>query len=513
MPRVELGFFIVQGYISGMLCYKNKKLYMVAAGIMVVLAGCATEEIISEQYEPDASYEEYVRAMHELGMSNSRIGAAWVASGELEGAEPVIAATPFQERRFLDPREPQAVFYLVEGMRGHRLDIAVNGPSGSAYFLDAYRLPAEYRPRIDSGQGNWQDVPWQRGEAEQAASAGGVQHGESELSFEPRQHRFYLIRLQPQLLEGGEFTIRITADAALAWPVPGTSHEDIWSVFGAPRDGGVRIHHGVDIFAPRHTPLVTISEESYIRTVGQRDRGGNTVSITDRQRDLMLYYAHLEDQEHDIEGQTVPSGTRVGTMGNTGNAMTTPPHLHIGIYEGSWRRPLDPWYFIVPLNTDPPGIAELPAALGEYARIVPASADIIAYPAQTSSTLPSPAVTDGRGDGLPESAYPVTSFPAGPALAARLANGTPVRLTGVLGGYAHVTVPDGIRGYLPVQALGSLQQTGERTIEQETMITERVGGSFLPVAVAQAGDVVRDLGGYSSFRLVETSDGQRGWIQ
>ncbi len=31
-------------------------------------------------------------------------------------------------------------------------------------------------------------------------------------------------------------------------------------------------------------------------------------------------------------GDVVAPGTPLGTVGNTGNARTTPPHLHYGIY-------------------------------------------------------------------------------------------------------------------------------------------------------------------------------------
>ncbi|RYZ28641.1 MAG: M23 family metallopeptidase, partial [Chitinophagaceae bacterium] len=44
-----------------------------------------------------------------------------------------------------------------------------------------------------------------------------------------------------------------------------------------------------------------------------------------------LYYAHLDEQLV-REGQTVKKGEVVGLVGNTGNAKTTPPHLHFGIY-------------------------------------------------------------------------------------------------------------------------------------------------------------------------------------
>ena len=34
------------------------------------------------------------------------------------------------------------------------------------------------------------------------------------------------------------------------------------------------------------------------------------------------------------EGQSVTSETLLGYVGNTGNAETTPPHLHLGVYPG-----------------------------------------------------------------------------------------------------------------------------------------------------------------------------------
>ncbi|AFG37341.1 M23 family metallopeptidase [Spirochaeta africana] len=478
----------------------------------VLIAGCATDEVIPERFEPDASYREYLRAMTELGMKDSRIGAAWAAAGEPESASPVRAATPFEERRFLDPREPQALFYLVEGVRGHRLDVHIDGPADAGYFVDVFRLPEEYRPAAAGGAQD-EPHPWAEGLHEEAASAGGVQHGSSHVYFEPRRHRYYLVRIQPRVLEGGEFTIQIIADAALAWPVPGTDHTAIWSPFGAPRDGGVRVHHGVDIFAPRHTPLVSISEESYVRQVGQRDRGGNVVSMIDRKRDLLLYYAHLEDQEVELQGQTIPAGTEIGTMGNTGNAITTPPHLHIGIYEGSWGRPVDPWYFLVALDTEPEAPAAAPVELGEYVRVAAAGSRLYAYPGQSSSIIPSPAVTDGRGDGLPPAAFPQREIAYGEVRRDGLSPDTVLQLVGIMHSYAKVLAPDGIRGYLPLSAVASLEgDNAGFTLDDNTTLFERIGGSVVPVAVAAQGSRLRDLGSYENYRLVQTEDGVTGWL-
>jgi murein DD-endopeptidase MepM/ murein hydrolase activator NlpD len=46
----------------------------------------------------------------------------------------------------------------------------------------------------------------------------------------------------------------------------------------------------------------------------------------------MHYYAHLDRFGDFKPGDLVMPGDIVGFVGNSGNARTTPPHLHYGIY-------------------------------------------------------------------------------------------------------------------------------------------------------------------------------------
>ena len=117
------------------------------------------------------------------------------------------------------------------------------------------------------------------------------------------------------------------------------------SVYGDVRDGGRRTHEGVDIFAPRGTPVVAASS-GLVTKVGENTLGGQVVWIWDMARGVRLYYAHLQEQSVRT-GAFVRAGDIVGTVGNTGNAKTTPPHLHFGIYargEGA----IDPDPFVRP---------------------------------------------------------------------------------------------------------------------------------------------------------------------
>jgi murein DD-endopeptidase MepM/ murein hydrolase activator NlpD len=127
--------------------------------------------------------------------------------------------------------------------------------------------------------------------------------------------------------------------------VSGAGAASIQSGYGAARDAGRRRHEGVDIFAPRGTPVVAASD-GFVVKVGENALGGRVVWLWDMSRGVTIYYAHLQEQLV-TTGAFVRAGDTLGTVGNTGNARTTAPHLHFGIYargEGA----LDPDAFIRP---------------------------------------------------------------------------------------------------------------------------------------------------------------------
>lgn len=116
----------------------------------------------------------------------------------------------------------------------------------------------------------------------------------------------------------------------LSVPVAGVSRGHLRSTFGAPRPGG-RKHRGTDIFAPRGTPVIAAAD-GIVWRVGENRLGGRVVWVFGEGAAL-YYYAHLDDWAPGLdEGQLVRRGEIVGFVGKTGNAATTPPHLHFGIY-------------------------------------------------------------------------------------------------------------------------------------------------------------------------------------
>jgi len=118
----------------------------------------------------------------------------------------------------------------------------------------------------------------------------------------------------------------------LRMPVVGVSSFKLDDSWHAPRDGGARVHKGIDIFAPKGTEIVAVVD-GVISFIGDQKLGGHCLWLT-TENGASFYYAHLDRWAAGLyEGMEVQAGDLVGYVGNTGNAKWTPSHLHFGINE------------------------------------------------------------------------------------------------------------------------------------------------------------------------------------
>jgi len=120
-------------------------------------------------------------------------------------------------------------------------------------------------------------------------------------------------------------------DASFVCPAPGAGFID---TFGADRDGGARRHQGVDMFAPVGTPV--LAPESGDLVLFWNELGGRSFGLY-ADSGTFYYGAHLDTFVG--RDRRVMAGEMVGTVGNTGNARTTPPHLHFQIHPDGRRTP------------------------------------------------------------------------------------------------------------------------------------------------------------------------------
>ena len=126
-----------------------------------------------------------------------------------------------------------------------------------------------------------------------------------------------------------DVTPRLTA-GGYVFPVYGPC--SFGDTFGAPR-GTVASgwHHGEDIFGQLGTPLLAVADGT-VFSVGWNDVGGYRLWLRDHDGNE-FYYAHLSAfSPFAVNGRQVKAGTVLGFMGNTGDAATTPYHLHFEIH-------------------------------------------------------------------------------------------------------------------------------------------------------------------------------------
>ena len=114
--------------------------------------------------------------------------------------------------------------------------------------------------------------------------------------------------------------------------------------FGAPRSGG-RIHEGFDATARCGTPLVAARGGTVVRRRFHPSLDGNYVVISGRKEGRTYRYSHLSRPAEVAKGERVFTGQLVGFVGRTGNAASTPCHLHFEIRARGGRF-LDPEPFL-----------------------------------------------------------------------------------------------------------------------------------------------------------------------
>ena len=252
------------------------------------------------------------------------------------------------------------------------------------------------------------------------------------------------------------------------------------SGFGAERDGGQREHHGIDIPAPRGTPVLSAGD-GVVTSVAVTDVGGKVVWIWDSARDLSLYYAHLDSQGVST-GARVRAGDALGTVGNTGNARTTVPHLHFGIYH---RRegPIDPMPFVhEPLAAPAPPTAD-PSALATWRRI--------------------------EGPSIPLSRAPVDRA----AAVVELPRHTAVRVLGVTASWYRVRLPDARAGFVPAaQTQAADVPIGSERRAAATPIRDRPTPGAATLAYVDPAGPVPVLGRFEGYLLVRAATGKLGWL-
>ena len=384
----------------------------------------------------------------------------WESQARQSLSESLPVELPYSEQWLLSKPETQVITFDVTLTKGRILEM-FNQRQPSAIggiVIEIFELVGE-RHRI-------------------VASANSV---DTQLRWPITRTGRYHIRAQSIPDSIGAFALSLDERFAFEFPVATDSPNSVKSLFGVARDGGKRKHHGIDIFAKRHTPIVAATD-GYISRVATSPRGG--LHIWQRGSDDYgnpigsLYYAHLEDTNV-TAGTWVDRGTQIGTVGNSGNAISTPPHLHFGFYQRSIG-PLDPLPFT--------GSARhTPIALSNGHR----------WPAWVSVDRELVNVRKG----------PSTDH----AIETTISRGELVSLQAASNDWLRIRTGNGTIGFL-AESLAHPPAIKSTPLPDSEQVQISPSPSS-PVLIELApGTVVEQLGRFGNARLVETDTGLQGWI-
>jgi hypothetical protein len=147
--------------------------------------------------------------------------------------------------------------------------------------------------------------------------------------------------------------------------------------FNASRTNG--LHHATDIFAPKHTPIVSPTDGTIYYVMNPQPSWGYSIGIRDS-AGYEFRFLHLNNDNDGTDdgrggpmkaygpdmktGNKVVKGQFLGWVGDSGNAEETASHLHFEIYDSSGNA-LNPYEFLRQSHTIYTPAAAYPIQQGE----------------------------------------------------------------------------------------------------------------------------------------------------
>ncbi len=426
--------------------------------LSVTIASCSRTTPLA-LFRKLSPHDAYGQRLKDAGLNHTAMGGAWLQVADQSVVKPLTITIPYKETGYFAADKVQTSVLRFEARRGQKLHVVLSKRPelNFAIYMDIFQEQSGSLPKLVA-----------------SADTVGLR-----LDYEVPKNGGYLIRVQPELLRSGEYTLTVTAGPSLSFPVAASGNPHIGSFWGDGRDEGSRRHEGVDIFAPKHT-LAIAAADGVVSRVTNNTLGGKVVFFKPDGRDYDLYYAHLDSQLV-RGGQVLRTGDAVGWVGNTGNAKFTPSHLHFGIYTSDGA--VDPLPFVNRETKAPSPVV--------------ASEKMLNATAHTSGNTARLRVSPSA------KAAAITALPANTILTVDAATQS----------WYKITLPDGRTGYLHHNELISALPIRKHQIKMVQPLYDRPDSTAARKLMLEYGSYVYVLGSFNNFYLVSDSNENSGWIQ
>lgn len=240
--------------------------------LLLYVSACQTSSPGSGLLGPKSPRDRYLK---ELKRTDEALGNQWEEAGKNALKFPVSVKFPHKEQNFFPNDLPLAFGYKVTIPRGRRLEAVVSSnPTDSLYrvFLELYEQSGDKYKRLTFAEAESNRLAW-----------------------EATDSTTVIVHLQSEADQTANITVSLESHPLLSFPVVKRDSRNIISFWGMARDGGRRSHEGIDVAAPRGTPVVAAAN-GYISSVGVNNLGGNVIFQQVENAGMTLYYAHLDSQ-------------------------------------------------------------------------------------------------------------------------------------------------------------------------------------------------------------------------
>ena len=163
--------------------------------ITLFIIGCENIDLVREQLQ-QTPYEAYSEALNKAGLNETELGMRWFSAAESVLKDPLYVQLPYEEIGWLAPEEVQASAWKFSAQKGQRLTVGLETPTENRGRIFVDLFVAESEDNIDH-----------------IASLEGDRQS---LDHIVRDDAEYVLRLQPELLAGGRYELRITLSPSLA---------------------------------------------------------------------------------------------------------------------------------------------------------------------------------------------------------------------------------------------------------------------------------------------------------
>ncbi len=406
-------------------------------------------------------HEQYEKKIKDAGLKETALGEAWMRAAAITLSSPLDIALPYSETGYFADDRANGIGLRFKAKRGQKLRInLIKKPAANfAMYVDL-----------------WQPYPAQENKTPKLLAAADTAN--SSLEYAVTEDTTFILRIQPELIKEGEYTLTITAGPSLAFPISSKVKSSIISFWGAGRDNGERKHEGIDILAPKHSPAVACAN-GVVTRVEENTLGGKVVFLRPDNAFYTLYYAHLDSQIV-TSGQRVKTGEVVGLTGNTGNAKFTVSHLHFGIYTNSGA--IDPLYFVKDDYKEPDKLSVSLINLNKWMR---SSKNAKIYLDDISSA---------------------TNF-------ITLEESTLMKPEAATGNLYRVILPDGKKGFVAGAAITSAMKPLKKlSVKNALPLLSSPNYSGLHKKMLVAGDKINVLAAFKEFFFISDKENTEGWI-